>query len=155
KVILKGERFTSARSLRDFRGFVAEAAARAGVDFDSDGFKKTAPRIREVLFLDTADFLLYRNAFILRRRLLYEDGFLVGDPEIVFKYRHPDLQRAAEVDVRPHLGDGNYRIKFKAEALPMKNRLRGFRMLYSHNVQFPLSAVRHVDRRSMATVLEV
>jgi hypothetical protein len=28
-------------------------------------------------------------------------------------------------------------------------------MLFSHNVQFPLSTVRHVDRRSMATVVEV
>ena len=103
KVILKGERFTSARSLRDFRTVVAEAAAWAGVDFDTNGFKKTPPRIREVLFLDTPDFLLYRNAFILRRRFTYEDGFLVGDPEIVFKYRHPDLQKAAEVDVRPNI----------------------------------------------------
>src|SRR6185295_6088357 len=154
KVILKGERFTSARSLRDFRGFVAEAAARAGVDFDSNGFKKTAPRIREVLFLDTPDFLLYKNAFILRRRFLYKDGFLVGDPEIVFKYRHPDLQKAADVDVRPRIA-GDYRVKFKAEALPLKSGNGGFRMLFSHNIQFPLSAVREVDRRSMATVLEV
>ena len=154
KVILKGDRFTSARSLRDFSAFVAEAASRAGVDFDTDGFKKGVPRIREVLFLDTPDFLLYRNAFILRRRFTYEDGFLVGDPEIVFKYRHPDLQRAAEMDVRPNIA-GDYQVKFKAEALPLKQRLGGYRMLYSHNIQFPLSGVRQVDRRSMATVLEV
>src|SRR5215212_406133 len=55
KVILKGERFTCARSLRDFKVFVAEAAARADVDFDSNGYKKTPPRMREVLFLDTPD----------------------------------------------------------------------------------------------------
>ncbi len=78
----------------------------------------------------------------------------MGDPEIVFKYRHRDLQKAAEVDVRPHVA-GDYRVKFKAEALPLKRRLGGFRMLFSHNIQFPLSAVRQVDRRSMATVLEV
>ena len=155
KLILKGNRFVSSQSLRDFSAYVAKAADKAGVRFDTHGCEHLSPRMREVLFLDTPDFLLYRNAFILRRRLLYEDGFLIGDPEIVFKYRHPDLQRAAEVDVRPHLGDGNYRLKFKAEALPLKNRLRGFRMLYSHNVQFPLSAVRHVDRRSMANVLDV
>jgi hypothetical protein len=110
--------------------------------------------MREILFLDTPGFLLYRNAFILRRRFLYEDGFLVGDPEIVFKFRHPDVQTAAEVDVRPHIG-GDYQIKFKAEALPLKDRLGGVRMLYSHNVEFPLSAVRHMDRRSMTTILEV
>ena len=28
----------------------------------------------------------------------------MGDPEIVFKYRHPNVQQAAEVDVRPHIG---------------------------------------------------
>jgi len=49
------------------------------------------PEIREVLFLDTADFGLYNNAFILRRRIRYEDGFPSGDPEIVFKFRHPDM----------------------------------------------------------------
>src|SRR5262249_1200306 len=113
-----------------------------------------APRIREVLFFDTPDFALYRNAFILRRRLLYEDGFLVGDPEIVFKYRHPNLQKAAEVDVRPIIS-GDYRVKFKVQALPKRNQLGDFRLLYSHNVQFPLSTVRQVDRRSIATVLEV
>jgi hypothetical protein len=155
KLILKGDRFVSSQSLRSFTAFVAQAAGKADVRFDTDGCEHLSPRMREVLFLDTPDYLLYRNAFILRRRLLYEDGFLIGDPEIVFKYRHPDLQRAAEVDVRPHLGDGNYRLKFKAEALPLKNRPRGFRMLYSHNVQFPLSAVRHVDRRSMTNVLDV
>src|SRR5262245_24639681 len=140
KLILRGDRFTSSQSLRDFARFVGLAAHNAGAEFDTDGFERTPPRIREVLFIDTPDFLLYKNAFILRRRLLYEDGFLVGDPEIVFKFRHENLQKAAEVDVRPQLA-GDYRVKFKAEALPLKNRLGGFRMLYSHNVQFPLSAV--------------
>jgi hypothetical protein len=154
KLILHGERFTSARTLRDFDRVVAAAAAASGVDFDPDGCERVAPQLREVLFLDTPDFRLYRNAFILRRRLRYEDGFLVGDPEIVFKYRHADLQRAAEVDVRPRIA-GDYRVKFKAEALPLRQRLGGVRMLYSHNVQFPLSAVKQVDRRSMATVVEV
>jgi hypothetical protein len=154
KMILRGDRFTSSQSLRDFARFVAKAAGKSDVGFDADGLEDARPRTREVLFLDTPDFLLYRNAFILRRRLRYEDGFLVGDPEIVFKYRHADLQKAAEVDVRPRIA-GDYRVKFKAEALPLKNRLGGFRMLYSHNVQFPLSAVRQVDRRSMTTLLEV
>ncbi len=154
KLILRGDRFTCSQSLRDFSKFVQEAAEKSGVDFDTDGYEDLKPRIREVLFLDTPDFLLYNNSFILRRRFLYEDGFLVGDPEIVFKYRHTDLQKAAEVDVRPRVA-GDYRVKFKAEALPLKDRLGGLRMLYSHNIQFPLSAVRQVDRRSMATILEV
>ena len=129
KLILRGDHFVSSQALRDFSQFVGKAALKADVSFDTGGFENVKPRLREVLFLDTPDFLLYKNAFILRRRFLYEDGFLIGDPEIVFKYRHPDLQTASEVDVRPRIA-GDYRVKFKAEALPLKNRLGGFRMLY-------------------------
>ena len=80
-------------------------------------------QIREVLFVDTSDFRLYNNAFILRRRILYEDGFPVGDPEIVFKFRSNDIQKAAETDVRPHIL-GDHRVKFKCQALPLKERAR-------------------------------
>ena len=66
-------------------------------------------------------------------------AFRVGDPEIVFKYRHADMQRTAETDVRPQIF-GEHRVKFKCQALPLKERLGGIRMLYSHNVQFPRSA---------------
>ena len=85
------------------------------------------PAIREVVFLDTSDFRLYNRAFILRQRVLYESGFPAGEPEIVFKFRHPDLQRAAALDVRPNIA-GNYRIKFKAEALPLKDQVGGYRL---------------------------
>lgn len=154
KLILRGDRFRSSRDLRELGKFVGRAARDVNVQFDSDGYEAAAPRIREVLFLDTSDFLLYRSGFILRRRLLYEDGFLVGDPEVVFKYRSTSLQKAAEMDVRPRIA-GDYRVKFKADALPLKHRLGGFRLLFSHNVQFALSTVRQVDRRSMTTILEV
>ena len=75
-------------------------------------------------------------------------GFPPGDPEIVFKFRHPDIQKAAEMDVRPNI-PGDYRIKFKAEALPLKDRLGGIRLLYSHNVEFGLSAVPEGDHMSL------
>ena len=42
--------------------------------------------------------------------------------------------------MRPHIL-GDYRVKFKAQALPLKDQLGGIRMLYSHNVQFPRSHV--------------
>ena len=154
KVILKGERFTSVQSFYDFAKLVRKTAAKIDVDFDGSEFEGLRPQIREVLFLDTKDFRLYNNAFILRRRITYQDGFLVGDPEIVFKFRHPDMQKAAETDVRPNIS-GDYRVKFKAEALPLKDRIGGYRMLFSHNIEFPLSAVREKDRTSMATVLRV
>jgi hypothetical protein len=141
KVILRGERFTSVQNFRDFGKLVRKTAQRCGVGFDTSEFVGRKPQMREVLFLDTHDFKLYNNAFILRRRTNYVDGFLVGDPEVVFKFRHTDLQTAAETDVRPRL-PVDYRVKFKAEALPLKDKLGGHRLLYSHNVEFPLSAVQ-------------
>ena len=152
KVILKGDRFTSVDAFQQFAKLVKQAAENADVDFSRKGFKHERPRIREVMFADTADFRLYNHAFILRRRQEYVDGFAVGDPEVVFKFRHPDLQRAAEMDVRPIIS-GEYKVKFKAEALPLKDQVGGLRMLYSHNVQFPLSAVHEADRTSMPTLL--
>jgi hypothetical protein len=145
KIILKPNHFSSRESLFDFGKLMRRPAKESGVGLDTKGFADEPLQIREVLFLDTADFKLYNNAFILRRRIPYKDGFPVGDPEIAFKYRHPDLQKAAEMDVRPRIR-GDYRVKFKAEALPLKDALGGIRMLFSHNVEFGLSAVRQEDR---------
>ncbi|MFO1461947.1 MAG: hypothetical protein U1G08_21405 [Verrucomicrobiota bacterium] len=154
KLILKGDRFTSERNFDDFARIVKQTAKRSDVGFNRKGFKDVRPQIREVLFLDTADFQLYNNAFILRRRVAYENGFAISDPEIVFKFRHPDFKTAAAVDVRPRIF-GDYRIKFKAEALPLKDQVGGFRLLYSHNVQFPLSAVHEPNRNSMAALVRI
>jgi hypothetical protein len=101
--------------------------------------------------VDTPDFRLYNNAYILRRRIAYEDGFPVGDPEIVFKFRHPDMQRAAALDVRPNIA-GAHRIKFKAEALPLRDEIGGYRILYSHNCVFGLSQSHDQDRTAMKTL---
>jgi hypothetical protein len=154
KIILKGDRFTSVESFDDFARLVKRTAKDAGVDFSRKGFKESAPRIREVLFFDTPDFRLYNNAFILRKRTEYVEGFAVGDPEIVFKFRCPDLQKAADVDVRPQIA-GDHRIKFKSEVLPLKDQTGGVRTLYSHNAQFPLSHVHAADKAAMATLLRL
>jgi hypothetical protein len=140
KLILRPNHFVSRESLFEF-GEVLRAPAKAlGVGFSTKGFHQQPLKIREVLFVDTNDFRLYNNAFILRRRIPYRDGFPVGDPEIVFKFRHPDLQVAAETDVRPQIR-GDHRVKFKCQALPLKEKLGGIRLLYSHNVQFARSAM--------------
>ncbi len=152
KLILKPDLFTSVASFREFGKLVARTAREIKkVEFAKDPKVSGRPAIREVVFLDTADFRLYNNAFILRRRIAYDDGFPVGDPEIVFKFRHPDLQRAADLDVRPRLAE-KYRIKFKAEALPLRDRIGGMRLLYSHNCEFALSQVHQEDRATMSTL---
>ena len=153
KVILKPDRFTAAKVFFEYGRLVAKTAKEFGIGFANEGIG-LKPEIREVLFLDTPDYRLYNNAFILRRRIRYEHGFPTGDPEIVFKFRHPDMQKAAELDVRPNIA-GSYRIKFKAEALPLKDQVGGYRLLFSHNVQFPLSQAPEGDRTSMATLARV
>src|SRR5262245_60657416 len=139
KLILTTEQFTSVKGFQKYGKLVVRAAEECGVGFEISDAKNARPEIREVLFLDTRQFRLYNNAFILRRRIRYEDGFPVGEPEYVFKFRHPDHQTAATVDVRPNLPGNDYQIKFKAEALPLKDQLGGYRMLFSHNVQLGLS----------------
>ncbi len=154
KLILKPDGFTSVRAFRDFGRIVQRTARKLGVGFIENPRTELRPEVREIVFGDTEDFRLYNNAFILRRRVSYVDGFPVGDPEIVFKFRHPDAQAATELDVRPKIA-GTYRIKFKAEALPLKDRAGGYRILYSHNCQFGLSQTKEGDRLSMATLSRV
>jgi hypothetical protein len=153
KLILKPDRFTSAKVFLEYGELVRKAAEAFGIRLDARGVV-LKPEVREVVFYDTADFRLYNNAFILRRRIAYEDGFPAGEPEIVFKFRHPDIQKAAEIDVRPKFA-GIYRIKFKAEALPLKDQVGGHRLLYSHNAQFPLSQAPQGDQLSMAAIASV
>lgn len=151
KLILKPDRFTSAKAFRDFGKIVRKTAAETGVGFTFDEEFGLPPRIREIVFLDTDDFALYGSAFILRRRIAYQEGFAVGDPEIVFKFRHPDQPRAAALDMRPKI-DGKYRIKFKAEILPLKDRVGGYRVLYSHNCQFGLSQTKGDNETALAAL---
>jgi hypothetical protein len=154
KLILKPDRFTSVESFRDFGKLVKRTAKSQKVGFTDDPEAGRRPQIREIIFVDTPDCRLYNNAFILRRRVSYVDGFPVGDPEIVFKFRHPDEQKTAAMDVRPRIS-GKYRIKFKAEALPLKDQIGGYRILYSHNCQFGMSQVHEGDKGSMGTLSRV
>jgi len=154
KLILKPDNFTSVQAFRDFGKLVQRTAKKLGVGFIEDRESSMRPQIREIIFVDTPDFRLYNNAHILRRRVSYVDGFPVGDPEIVFKFRHPDEQKAAAVNVRPDIA-GKYRIKFKAEALPLKDQVGGYRILYSHNCQFGASQAHESDRSSVATLVKV
>jgi hypothetical protein len=148
KLTLKPNHFTSRKSLYEFAKVMKKPAAEFGVGVSTAGYADAPLAIREVLFVDTADFRLYNHAFILRRRIPYKDGFPIGDPEIVFKFRHPDMQIAAETDVRPQI-PGDHSVKFKCQALPLKDRLGGIRLLFSHNVEFPRS---HGDRGEITSM---
>ena len=68
KIILKPDRFTSKQGFFDFAKIVKHAAEKADIDLSTSHLEGQRPQIREVVFLDTADFRLYNHAFILRRR---------------------------------------------------------------------------------------
>ena len=104
KLILKPDRFTSARVFKEFAALVQRAAQTTGVGFQHTPKFMQRPDVREVLFLDTGGYHLYNNSFIVRRRIAYQDGFAIGDPEIVFKYRSDDMARAQLLDVLRQLG---------------------------------------------------
>jgi hypothetical protein len=152
KLILKPEFFYSVRGFKQFNDMVSEASTKVkGVSYEAYDLAKARPRIREVMFADTADFRLYNNSFILRRRTAYQDGFPISDPEIVFKYRSADMSAAAAIDVRPKIA-GPYRVKFKSEALPLKDQVGGYRLLFAHNCIFPMSSIREPDRTNLQTI---
>ncbi|MBS7534362.1 hypothetical protein KHC28_11915 [Ancylobacter sonchi] len=131
KILLRPERFFDPRQFEVFWQKVCQVAEAHKVvaHTNKDGFKR---QVREVLFYDTPDYDLYRNAFILRKRTFYTDGWPEHDHELTFKFRHPELAEAAGIDVTPHL-QGAADIKFKEELLPLKDKLGGMRSLYSHN----------------------
>ena len=151
KLILKPERFTSAHVFKEFASLVRRAAEATGVGYQHTPKSQQRPEVREVLFLDTGDYHLYNNQFIVRRRIAYEDGFPIGDPEIVFKYRSDDMAKAEAVDVRPRI-DGKFKIKFKLEVMPLKDRIGGLRRLLSHNVEFGLSQAPEAARIVMSSL---
>jgi len=154
KLLLKPDRLTSLESFREFGKLARRTAKALDVGFVDDPAAGLPPRVREIVFVDTPAFRLYKNGFILRRRITYVEGFPIGDPEIVFKFRCPDPRKAAALDVRPRI-DGKYRIKFKSQALPLTDHIGGYRMLYSHNCQFGVSQVHHGDRTAMSTLARV
>ncbi len=154
KLLLKPNSLSSLEQFRQFGKRVQRTAKALKIDVVPDATADDGPSVREIVFGDTPDFRLYKNGFILRRRIRYVSGFPIGDPEIVFKFRDPSLQRAAETDVRPDM-DGCYQIKFKIQTLPLKDRTGGYRVLYSHSCQFGVSQLNGNNRLAMSTLVRV
>ncbi len=149
KILLKPDHFTQAHQFKEFGKLLRHAAAELDVALYTDKVLSEANQVREVVFYDTHHFDLYNQAFILRKRTLFKDGFASGAPELALKFRHTDIAAAAAMDVRPKEA-GNSRIKFKEEVLPLTDRVGGARSLYSHNVVLPLTtatvdtSVKHI-----------
>ena len=72
KLILRPNKFHSRESFFDFGKVFKGPAKEHGVKYTTEGFIAQPVKIREVLFIDTDEFRLYNNAFILRRRIPYK-----------------------------------------------------------------------------------
>jgi hypothetical protein len=142
KLILKPERFADPDGFHAFGKIVRDVARGLDVAVSRQDVP-AEDRLREVLFYDTARFALYEGAFIIRRRTPHRDGWPTADPELTVKFRHPDLNAAAAVDVRPAT-ERTYRIKFKEELLPLRDRAGGMRSLFSHTCVLTAPAA-HLD----------
>jgi hypothetical protein len=149
KLLLKPDRLSSLEQFHDFGKQIKRQAKSLQVGFVEDPEAHRKPRVREIVFGDTKDFRLYKRDFILRRRIRYVDGFPAGEPEIVFKFRCADRDRAAALDVRPAV-PGRFRVKFKVQILPLNDQLGGYRRLYSHNCQFGISQAPPGNRRTLS-----
>lgn len=132
KIILQPQHFTTAQAFKDFWQIVKTTAKKFDVKV-KEADEAFESHVREVLFFDTEDFALYRNHFIFRLRTNYKGGWPDGIPEVTFKFRHPEFEKAAAVDVRPVASGGIARIKFKEEFLPIRETLGGMRSIFSHN----------------------
>jgi hypothetical protein len=129
KVILRSNRFTRAESFHEFARLVRHSAKEQDVALFKDQLGDN--RIREVLFYDTPAFDLYNRSFILRRRTVYQNGWLEDNGELVLKFRHAEQSVAAAVDMRA-AWPGSPRVKFKEELLCLRQQLGGLRSLFSH-----------------------
>jgi hypothetical protein len=133
KLLVKPERFVKQRSYRDFWKLARRTAKSLGAKLSKPD-KLGKVQMREVLFYDTPHFRLYNNGFILRTRTPIKRGTPEYRYEMVLKFRHPDRDVAAAVDVRPLL-PSVYTIKFKEELLPARDKLGTHRSVFSHNCE--------------------
>ncbi len=131
KIILRPERFAERDAFSEFGKLVRDAAHHVGVGVSHKSVTRE-DLLREVLFYDTARFALYESSFIMRRRTRHRDGWPTADPELTVKFRHENRDKAAAVDLRPAT-ERSYRIKFKEELLPPRERAGGIRSLFSHS----------------------
>jgi hypothetical protein len=133
KLLLRSEHFTKPAHFHKFWKITKHTAKSVGVDIRKNG-KSMDTHLREVLFFDTPKFRLYNHGFILRRRMFYKKGLPQSNHELTLKFRHPDRQVAATVDVRPLL-PCTHTIKFKEEILMDREKAGSMRTVYSHGCE--------------------
>ncbi len=132
KLLLRSDRFIKPAHFHKFWKITRHTAKTVGIDISKIG-KSMEAHLREVLFFDTPKFRLYDHGFILRRRMFYKKSLPQSNHELTLKFRHPDRQTAAAVDVRPLL-PCIHTIKFKEEIL-MGEKAGNMQTIYSHGCE--------------------
>jgi hypothetical protein len=132
KLLLRSEHFFKPAQFHKFWKITRHTAKAVGIEIGKLR-KPMETHLREVLFFDTPKFRLYNHGFILRRRMFYKKGLPQSGHELTLKFRHPDRQTAAAVDVRPLL-PCTHIVKFKEEAL-LEHGEPGIHTIYSHSCE--------------------
>jgi hypothetical protein len=129
KLPLDHLRLADAEALAEIWCIVCRAADVTGVGL-SEPDSPMQTRARTVIFYDTNKFDLYRNNFVLRKRI-----FLASDHSahqaLVFKFRHPDRRTTESVDPSP-AAEIPYAVRFKEQLLPSLHDNRGIRRIFWH-----------------------
>jgi hypothetical protein len=134
KLQLDPELPTGPQRLADISAIVREAAVASGVGFGE--IDRPGERGRAVIFYDTADFALYRNNFMLRKRVYWEHDGATRE-ELVFKFRHSDRSLVTAMDPRPAV-EVPYVMRFKEQILPSTDG-HGMRSIFWHGCKIQQS----------------
>ena len=129
KLPLDNLRLAEPEALADFWRIVRRAADVTGIEL-SEANSPIRTRARSVIFYDTDRFDLYRNNFVLRKRISFRCDHSVHEA-LVFKFRHPDRRTAESVDPRP-VKDIPHTVTFKEQLLPSLHDNPGIRRLFWH-----------------------
>jgi hypothetical protein len=151
KLLLRADRFSHSQQFHKFWKVTRRIAKSLGIAIRKRG-KPMETHLREVIFFDTPKFRLYNNGFMLRRRTFYRNGVPQPEHELTLKFRDPDFQAAAAVDVRPLLPCINV-VKFKEEVLLPYDKIGGLRIIYSHGCE--LDTPNSIMTHSFETICQV
>jgi hypothetical protein len=129
KLPLDRRRLADPKGLAEIWDIVRRAADVTDVGLsESDSPKQM--RVRTVIFYDTNKFDLYRDNFVLRKRIsLARDDS--SHQELVFKFRHPDRHTTESVDPRP-VAEIPHTVRFNEQVLPSLHNNRGIRRIFWH-----------------------
>lgn len=136
KILLKAEDFDPNdldTEVRDYWKLARRVAGQLLISVRRSETERQAQH-RDVVFLDTPKFDLYRKGYMLRVRRPYEGPEPGKAYELTLKFRGPDIALAERMELAAAKGLPG-RAKFKEELLLVSARLGGMRSIFSHTCQ--------------------